>query len=353
MTVPPFDDPTFALNRRAFLGRYAGGTRLAGAGAPAGGRAPAAGADPLAAEPAPRRAGEGGHLPVPARRAEPDGPVRPQAGADTSSTASRIPGKLEVHFHTQQGKLLASPFRFRPRGRVRAWSCRELLPHTAGIADDITLVRSMTTDSVDHEAALRLIHTGKIFAGRPTWGSWVRLRPGHGATRTCRPTSSSPIPAGCRSTASDNWSSRLPAGGLSGHAVPRRRHAGRSTSHARRRARPRPARNQLDFLDELNRVHLPPPPGQRRAGGADRQLTSWPPDADRRAGRARPLERDGGDAAAVRPRQPDDRASTASAACWPAGWSSGACASCRSSSAASRGTRTSKNAETARRTCAP
>ena len=39
--------------------------------------------------------------------------------------------------------------------------------------DDITLVRSMTTDSVDHEAALRMIHSGKIFPGRPAWGSWV------------------------------------------------------------------------------------------------------------------------------------------------------------------------------------
>jgi hypothetical protein len=34
-------------------------------------------------------------------------------------------------------------------------------------------VRSMTTESVDHESALRLIHTGKVLAGRPTWGSWV------------------------------------------------------------------------------------------------------------------------------------------------------------------------------------
>jgi hypothetical protein len=49
----------------------------------------------------------------------------------------------------------------------------ELLPHTARIADEITLVRSMSTESVDHEAALRMIHSGKTFAGRPAWGSWV------------------------------------------------------------------------------------------------------------------------------------------------------------------------------------
>ena len=49
----------------------------------------------------------------------------------------------------------------------------ELVPHLSQIVDDVTLVRSMTTESVDHETALRLIHTGKILAGRPTWGSWV------------------------------------------------------------------------------------------------------------------------------------------------------------------------------------
>src|SRR5205085_8419663 len=49
----------------------------------------------------------------------------------------------------------------------------ELLPHTGAIADELTMIRSMTTESVDHEAALRMIHSGKTFAGRPAWGSWV------------------------------------------------------------------------------------------------------------------------------------------------------------------------------------
>jgi hypothetical protein len=49
----------------------------------------------------------------------------------------------------------------------------EIVPHLSQIADQLTMVRSMTTESVDHESALRLIHTGKVLAGRPTWGSWV------------------------------------------------------------------------------------------------------------------------------------------------------------------------------------
>lgn len=81
-------------------------------------------------------------------------------------------GDLEVHFSNQKGNVLASPFTFLPAGQC-GMELSEILPHTAQIADEITLVRSMTTGSVDHEAALRLIHTGKIFAGRPVLGSWV------------------------------------------------------------------------------------------------------------------------------------------------------------------------------------
>ena len=82
------------------------------------------------------------------------------------------PGSLEIHFDKQAGKLLSSPFRFRPQGHS-GMVLSELLPHISRIADQVTLVRSMTTESVDHETALRLIHTGKVLAGRPTWGSWV------------------------------------------------------------------------------------------------------------------------------------------------------------------------------------
>jgi hypothetical protein len=82
------------------------------------------------------------------------------------------PGTLEIHFDKQAGKLLSSPFRFQPHGGS-GMVLSEIVPHMARIADDLTLVRSMTTESVDHESALRLIHTGKVLAGRPTWGSWV------------------------------------------------------------------------------------------------------------------------------------------------------------------------------------
>src|SRR5262249_46191596 len=82
------------------------------------------------------------------------------------------PGKLEVHFDKQAGNLLGSPFKFRKHGQSGI-ELGELLPNTSKIVDDLTLVRSMTTESVDHESALRLIHAGKFQAGRPTLGAWV------------------------------------------------------------------------------------------------------------------------------------------------------------------------------------
>src|SRR5262245_3975413 len=82
------------------------------------------------------------------------------------------PGQLEIHFDKQAGRLLKSPFEFRAAGQSGT-VLSELLPHTGKIADEITLIRSMTTDSVDHESALRIIHSGKFQAGRPVWGAWV------------------------------------------------------------------------------------------------------------------------------------------------------------------------------------
>lgn len=81
-------------------------------------------------------------------------------------------GDLEIHFDKQKGNVLGSPFKFLKFGEC-GLELSELLPHTGSIADEICLVRSMNTESVDHESALRLIHSGKFLAGMPAWGSWI------------------------------------------------------------------------------------------------------------------------------------------------------------------------------------
>jgi hypothetical protein len=163
------------------------------------------------------------------------------------------PGQLEVHFEKQKGNLLGSPFRFEPRGQC-GMELSELLPFTAGITDELTLVRSMSTDSVDHEAALRCIHTGKIQAGRPAWGSWVLY--GLGTQREDLPAYVVlSDPGGLPVDGIRNWSSGFLPAIYQGTQF---RSGGSPVFNLSPPAgQPPPARaRQLQLLAELNALHL-------------------------------------------------------------------------------------------------
>jgi Protein of unknown function (DUF1501) len=49
----------------------------------------------------------------------------------------------------------------------------DLFPHTAGIADDICIVRSMVTEQINHDPAQAFMNSGSIVTGRPSMGSWL------------------------------------------------------------------------------------------------------------------------------------------------------------------------------------
>jgi hypothetical protein len=49
----------------------------------------------------------------------------------------------------------------------------ELLPHLSKVADDITVVKGMHTDEINHAPAQMFLHTGFGRGGRPSLGSWV------------------------------------------------------------------------------------------------------------------------------------------------------------------------------------
>ena len=68
--------------------------------------------------------------------------------------------------------LMGSPYKFEKRGAC-GMEISELLPHTASIADEIALIRSMHTEHNNHSEALVMLQTGKIFPGRPTMGAWI------------------------------------------------------------------------------------------------------------------------------------------------------------------------------------
>jgi len=68
--------------------------------------------------------------------------------------------------------LAASAFAFSKHGKCEA-ELSELLPHTARVADDICLVRSMYTEAINHDPAITLFQTGVEQPGRPSMGAWV------------------------------------------------------------------------------------------------------------------------------------------------------------------------------------
>ncbi len=48
-----------------------------------------------------------------------------------------------------------------------------LFPHIGSVADDIAIIRSMTTDAINHDPAHTLMNTGTTISGRPSMGSWM------------------------------------------------------------------------------------------------------------------------------------------------------------------------------------
>ena len=69
-------------------------------------------------------------------------------------------------------KLLGSPYSFARHGESGGLFS-ELLPHTAAMADKLTLVRGMHTTAFNHAPAQVLIGTGHERLGRPSMGAWL------------------------------------------------------------------------------------------------------------------------------------------------------------------------------------
>jgi hypothetical protein len=75
-------------------------------------------------------------------------------------------------FINPNSALLGPKFSFAKHGGC-GMELSEVLPHTAAIADDICLIRSMQTDAVNHAPAQILMNTGSQQFGRPSFGSWT------------------------------------------------------------------------------------------------------------------------------------------------------------------------------------
>jgi len=68
--------------------------------------------------------------------------------------------------------VVPSRFQFARHGKSEAW-VSELLPCTAKIADQLTFIKSLHTEAINHDPAVTFIQTGSQIAGRPSIGAWL------------------------------------------------------------------------------------------------------------------------------------------------------------------------------------
>ncbi len=75
-------------------------------------------------------------------------------------------------FINPESKLMGPKFKFARHGQCGA-ELSELLPHLAGVVDDISIIRSMKTDAFNHAPAQILMNTGSQQFGKPSMGAWT------------------------------------------------------------------------------------------------------------------------------------------------------------------------------------
>tara|TARA_Y100000766_G_scaffold39699_1_gene29776 strand:+ start:781 stop:2145 length:1365 start_codon:yes stop_codon:yes gene_type:complete len=69
--------------------------------------------------------------------------------------------------------LVGTPFKMEQHGDSGSWVNSDILPHIAGIADDICFIKSMHTEAINHGPGVTFMQTGSQFPGRPSMGAWL------------------------------------------------------------------------------------------------------------------------------------------------------------------------------------
>jgi hypothetical protein len=93
---------------------------------------------------------------------------------DKDLPASIRQGQRLTGMTAGQARFPVAPsiFSFRQHGASGIWMS-EALPHTARIADDLCVIKTLHTEAINHDPAMTLLQTGHQIAGRPSLGAWV------------------------------------------------------------------------------------------------------------------------------------------------------------------------------------
>ncbi len=68
--------------------------------------------------------------------------------------------------------IAGSPFKFQRHGKAGMWFS-EIVPHMASIADEITMIKTVHTEAINHDPGITYIQTGHQQPGRPSLGAWL------------------------------------------------------------------------------------------------------------------------------------------------------------------------------------
>ncbi len=173
--MDPITERQFLVNRRYFFGRCANGIGLA-ALASLLGKESSFGSEPLLPQIAPKakrviylfQNGAPSHVelfdhkPELVKRHGQPVPDSMLAGKRFSTMTGNPSGK----------KLLGALEPFQARGKSGA-TVSDLLPYTAGIADELCFIKSLYTEQVNHAPAINFFLSGNQLPGRPTIGAWL------------------------------------------------------------------------------------------------------------------------------------------------------------------------------------
>lgn len=77
-------------------------------------------------------------------------------------------GKLEKTQFENVGQVLKSPWNFKQHGQCGTW-ISDLFPHVAERADDLCVIRSMTSNFPEHTSANYFLHSGSGCRDGPAW----------------------------------------------------------------------------------------------------------------------------------------------------------------------------------------
>lgn len=82
-----------------------------------------------------------------------------------------MPVKVERTQFNRNGNVMASPFSFQESGKSGI-PISDMFPQLRSVADELSVIRSMTTNVNEHAQANFMMHSGFPFMGHPSAGAW-------------------------------------------------------------------------------------------------------------------------------------------------------------------------------------